>query len=214
MDKPCSKCKVIKPFASFYRHRGNADGLSYTCKACSAAAQREYQINNREKRNAVCKRWKQANKEKMRIYYNERGKLRRLDPKYKEARKLICRKYDLKKEYSITPEEVQALILRQGNKCAICRGDKPTHRRNWCVDHDHETGKVRGLVCSKCNLGLGHFQDSITILYRAIEYLRLHLKNTTTASSPISEDQTRPCEESLPLDLFQASPSGQSNLAS
>ena len=76
----------------------------------------------------------------------------------------------LKRRYGITLEQYEAMLESQNGKCAICKGDCLTGR-NLAVDHDHETGKVRGLLCSKCNQGLGQL-NNIELLQRAIDYLK------------------------------------------
>lgn len=70
--------------------------------------------------------------------------------------------------YGLTPEHYEALLSAQGGRCAIC-GGRPTG--NLHVDHDHNTGKVRGLLCGRCNPALGAFQDSPRILLAAVRYL-------------------------------------------
>jgi hypothetical protein len=72
--------------------------------------------------------------------------------------------------YQLTPQMYQALVTRQNGKCAICEGTNPGGDR-LAVDHDHQTGKVRGLLCHNCNIGLGNFQDSRDALRKAIVYL-------------------------------------------
>lgn len=72
--------------------------------------------------------------------------------------------------YGITPEEYQRIFAAQGGRCAVCRNQPRTIR--FAVDHDHDTGEVRGILCKRCNhdlLGGGH--DDIAVLWRAIEYL-------------------------------------------
>jgi hypothetical protein len=76
------------------------------------------------------------------------------------------RHYHLTRRYGIGAAEVDALIADQRGLCAICRERKPEH-----VDHDHMTGKVRGILCFGCNGGLGQFQDNTEWLAHAIEYL-------------------------------------------
>lgn len=78
------------------------------------------------------------------------------------------RKRDLLRRYGITPEEYQRLVDSQGGVCAICLGSLEPQ---GCVDHDHATGRVRGVLCRECNFGLGHARDSIEILDKAITYL-------------------------------------------
>jgi hypothetical protein len=119
---------------------------------------------------------KPENKAKRALYHKnyygpiqaERRRLRRkLDPdRYWEK--------DLKK-YGITPDQYIQMMFDQNGLCAICEGPE-THLIKGklpllAVDHDHETGKVRGLLCSRCNNGIGHFKDSPTLLQRAASYV-------------------------------------------
>jgi hypothetical protein len=78
----------------------------------------------------------------------------------------------LRREYGLTEEAFQVLVEVQNNKCAICRQDLG-EGMNRCVDHDHVTGRVRGLLCRTCNLGLGYFKDSVQNLQSAQEYLNV-----------------------------------------
>ena len=72
--------------------------------------------------------------------------------------------------YDLTPDEYRQLYLMQHGSCAIC--DEPTvQATGLVVDHNHDSGEVRGLLCQRCNLGLGHFLDDPVKLARAIKYL-------------------------------------------
>lgn len=87
---------------------------------------------------------------------------------------------DLKYKYGITLQEMRKMAEAQDHKCAIC-GQPETENRNGitrhlAVDHDHKTGKVRGLLCSACNTALGKFDDDPVIIARAIAYLAKHAK--------------------------------------
>lgn len=91
----------------------------------------------------------------------------------------IRRGKNLFTNYGITVEQYDALLLRQNYLCAICGTDRPANARGrairaFCVDHDHETGKVRGLLCQGCNRGLGLLKDDLTIVEAALRYLRHH----------------------------------------
>jgi hypothetical protein len=81
------------------------------------------------------------------------------------------RVWDLHKK-GLTVAEYDEIWNRQGQKCGLC-GDATTTGRGWHVDHNHESGKIRGIVCHNCNLGLGHFRDNPDFLRKAIEYLKV-----------------------------------------
>lgn len=72
--------------------------------------------------------------------------------------------------YGITPEEHKALFAQQGERCAICGSAEP-RGKGWHVDHDHVTDRVRGILCHKCNVGLGNFDDDPARLQAAIDYV-------------------------------------------
>jgi hypothetical protein len=84
------------------------------------------------------------------------------------------RDYFLKHKFGITTKDYDRMLIAQNNCCAICKstskGDKRS--KNFHVDHCHATGKIRGLLCSACNKGLGLFTDSQDKLKGAIEYLQ------------------------------------------
>lgn len=83
----------------------------------------------------------------------------------------ICRRdYDWQYKYGISPEQYFELYQQQEGKCKIC-GEELNEDEYLCIDHDKETGEIRGLLCKKCNLGLGHFKDSPDNLRKAAEYL-------------------------------------------
>lgn len=76
--------------------------------------------------------------------------------------------YSLNKKFGLTKEEYQAKEQAQNYVCAICSNKCS---RALAVDHDHSTGKIRGLLCSGCNRGIGYLKDDISILKKAIAYL-------------------------------------------
>ena len=82
------------------------------------------------------------------------------------------REYELKKRYGITAEEYERRVLEQGGRCAICL--EPPTEQGLCVDHRHEDGTVRGLLCVKCNAGIGFFDDDPERLRQAADYLDRH----------------------------------------
>lgn len=82
----------------------------------------------------------------------------------------------LRKLYGVTLEQYDALAAKQNNLCAICGKPQPGYEdgepKLLCVDHDHSTKKIRGLLCYKCNCGIGMLCDNITLLQEAVEYLK------------------------------------------
>lgn len=78
---------------------------------------------------------------------------------------------NLKKKYGMSENDYAEMLDRQGNVCAICGEQDANGQRRLVVDHDHATGKVRGLLCNTCNLGIGYLKDNTSILTSAIEYL-------------------------------------------
>ena len=85
------------------------------------------------------------------------------DPEYNHIRKL-------RKLYNMTPADYDFLLEKQGGVCAIC-GKEPTKKRKLHVDHDHQTGGIRGLLCFRCNFGLTYFSENHLILQNASNYL-------------------------------------------
>lgn len=75
--------------------------------------------------------------------------------------------------HGITTKTWNTMLKNQDYKCKICGTAKPYGNRSvFCVDHCHETGKIRGLLCDECNVGLGKFRDNISFLNKAIIYLK------------------------------------------
>lgn len=83
----------------------------------------------------------------------------------------LAREYDLRVRYGLTLEQYNNMVEAQGGRCAICGTEEPGAGRNHLfIDHCHETGVIRGLLCHHCNVGLGRFKN-VSILQAAINYL-------------------------------------------
>jgi len=98
----------------------------------------------------------------------------RKSPKGKASVSRVARKQN----YGLSDADYQAMKTAQQGVCAICE-KPPTDLQPLSVDHDHENGKLRGLLCNRCNRGLGFLKDDVSLLKRAIVYLKLH-----SSSSP------------------------------
>lgn len=163
--KRCVKCGDVKPFDAFYRMKGMRDGYRNDCTACNLAAKAERHRKNPEPARERVRAWQAANPDKVRAN-DERARL--------SGRKAANnRRSHLKRNYGITPEIYEEMLTAQGGGCAIChrppRDDISLH-----VDHDHETGAVRGLLCFRCNNSLGDLEDDRVLVVSAADYLDRH----------------------------------------
>lgn len=141
--KVCSTCKESLPASSFHRNRVRPDGLHTQCKVCGNAAKQAWRKRNPEHNRESKASW--------------RRKWSRDNPHYSLARQGVA----------VTSEWYHETYREQGGRCAIC--STPADRLH--IDHDHATNEVRGLLCRACNLGLGHFKDSVEALVKAQRYL-------------------------------------------
>lgn len=123
-----------------------------------------------EPNRKAAKKWAAANPERVRE--NKRKWLsENADLAYAKDMK-NKRKHYLNKAYKLTLEEWNDLATKQENRCAICGKHRQEIFRGLMVDHDHKTGKVRGLLCFHCNAGMGNLRDDVQILQKAIAYLQ------------------------------------------
>ena len=127
-------------------------------------AAKEYAKAYRQRRTEINKeyqkRYREKNKKLLAVYKASWYKSKRFD------------------KYGITQELFDNALANQQYSCAICTQKFSDNIRVF-VDHCHETGKVRGLLCFHCNTGLGHFKDNKTLLQKAINYLDEHPFNYT-----------------------------------
>lgn len=90
----------------------------------------------------------------------------------KEDADLYDRERHLMMTYGLSLSDYDELLESQGGCCAICGTKQPTGKGRFHVDHDHDTGNIRGLLCSKCNQALGLLQDNSSIVMKAACYLK------------------------------------------
>ncbi len=125
---------------------------------------REYRAKLRKENPGVPRKWAKDYRNKNKEYYKSYAK------RWNQENKHKIKEYWLKSEYGISLEEYNLLLIAQDNKCAICRSSDPK-KSSFSVDHDHNTGRIRGLLCHNCNVGLGGFRDTPEFLQSAIRYL-------------------------------------------
>jgi hypothetical protein len=158
--KRCKKCGDIKALDEFYRATGTRDGLRGQCKACEIARNQAWYRKNQKRAIAHAKRWQQVNAERVREYQRQ----------YRADHAQLFREGHLRRVFDFTGAQYQALLEAQGGGCAVC-GRAPRAGRSLHVDHNHKTGVIRGLLCFRCNVGIGHFREDTLRMADAIVYL-------------------------------------------
>ncbi len=93
---------------------------------------------------------------------------------YPERNKLQQYQAYLKFTYGLTLDQYKEMLCAQGFRCAICRKSHKVFKKKLAVDHNHRTGKIRGLLCHHCNSALGNFKDHVLYLQSAVKYLDQH----------------------------------------
>lgn len=135
-----------------------------------------YYIKNKETKTRYHVQWRKDNPRYMKEWYKRHKKEELLKANKRNLKnKEDNRKKTLKRKYSLSHENWLEIWKNQSGKCAIC-GEVFNNPSDACVDHNHETGKVRGLLCKKCNLALGLFNDDIKNMMTAVEYLEKEVK--------------------------------------
>lgn len=161
--KKCIRCGEFKPLTDYGWHNIAKGQHRNFCKLCQKEWDREYKTGVGK---PLIEEYREKNKDKMVEY----RKLYKLDPKNKEKMRTHGRNATLR-QFGITQEDYDELFKKQDGKCVICGVEKNGGKQNFCVDHDHTTGKVRGLLCHNCNLSIGLMKDNPDLLRKAAEYL-------------------------------------------
>ena len=138
-------------------------GYTGAQKAKIRAYNRDYLRRYRAENPDYCERQRAASKA-----YTAR---RRLDPALRLRWNAESNERNYRKKYGISRTEKLALLEAQGGVCAVCGNAAPTTFRPWHLDHDHATGKVRGVLCHHCNMAAGGVKDSAEVARRLATYL-------------------------------------------
>jgi hypothetical protein len=153
LSNRCYLCKTVKHLWEFNKDKTRSTGASSACKVCSL-------IKLNEWRNSFSPEDLKARRH---VEYRKR---QQLYPELK--REKGWKEQGIKLKY----EEYVKLLGNQGFKCRICKRSSVGLKKALAPDHDHRTGKIRGLLCTQCNTAIGHFQDSPDLLIEAANYLR------------------------------------------
>ena len=136
------------------------------CKTCDTTKPLSEFGLLRNKPRHICKECRKL--ESKEWYEKNKDRKRELSKKYKHVKK----DKDLQATYGIDLETYRRMLAQQNSRCKICHTHQDELKRAMCVDHDHGTGKVRGLLCDTCNRSLGLLKDNVNTLMRAVKYLK------------------------------------------
>ncbi len=148
-NKVCSICHEMKPRSDYYLRSKAKGWISAKCKKCQLAYYSNW-IKNKPGKHAQYSRAQRV--------------------KNPSKFKAKAHKARLRYLYDISVDQFDSMFRGQNGACAIC-GKQNLNGRRLCIDHDHKTGKVRGLLCSPCNGFLGQIDDDKSAALKAIQYL-------------------------------------------
>lgn len=131
--KRCPRCKRLLSIDKFCKCKTSKDGLHWWCTLCRKKYDERY-------------------------YKSKKGKLVRQKYYQSKKGKAANRKGQLKARYNITPKQYNRMFKKQNECCAVCGKSQLSFKNKLAVDHDHKTGKVRGLLCRRCNLGISYIE--------------------------------------------------------
>ena len=150
--KTCSKCLSTRPSDQFNKRKANKDGLTVWCKPCVST------YNKIRKANYSPERVEQ---------------LKQMERAYRQSKPY--KDYDwsrhIAKKFGISEFQYNEMQIAQKNCCQICSINQKDSKRRFAIDHNHSTGKIRGLLCQTCNQAIGMLKENKDILYSAIKYL-------------------------------------------
>lgn len=140
-----------QPLDNFFNDKGFKSGKMAICKSCKQAKTYAWRAKNPEVYNGRAAEWRKKNPDKQHAT-------------------------EIKRNYGLSLEDYNALLVQQNTKCALCETQHDTSKKRGrlYVDHCHKTGKVRALLCSAHNSMLGYANDNIQTLEKAIEYIKKH----------------------------------------
>ena len=130
----------------FYGDSRVKSGLTAVCKSCIIISSKKWRMNNQERVRKTCLNWYKKNKERV-----------------KDRR--------LRRDYDITIDDYNKMLEEQGGCCKICGAHEDNFKKSLNIDHCHDTGYVRSLLCMDCNTGIGRFKEDVKILAKAIDYI-------------------------------------------
>lgn len=184
-EKSCTTCGVVKPLEEFHRDSKARDGRAPRCKVCANTAGKAFRSANpeivaarksqrrtryaadsgvREDIKAKSREWRTNNPEKVAAQKARAKDAYVNDPERNREHWL--------RTYGLTPETYDELVAAQEGRCAICQDTCARYSSRLPIDHSHDTGQLRGLLCDRCNKILGLLKEDTGLLLASAEYLR------------------------------------------
>lgn len=173
----CNKCELDKNVSEFYKSKRHKLGYIPTCKNCEslrhagkydAEKRKKHYVENKETYLLRSKAYNDKNKDtikkKNKEYYNN-NKLKFLESSWKSKGIINKNSEPFKKA------DFDELFLKANSCCEICKTAEPKHIKGFVVDHCHNTGFARGILCAQCNTALGGFKDNTELLKAAVIYM-------------------------------------------
>jgi hypothetical protein len=151
-QKVCTKCHQEISILNFYRDSRRSDGRCSCCRSCILKQNKEWAKRNPEKVAQYHRTWRKT---------------------HPETVNRLTRRGTIKRSCGLTVEQFEHKLESQSGRCLICGSlEYSSGKSSLCVDHDHKTKLFRGLICDRCNRGLGLLGDSEVLLLRALRYLQ------------------------------------------
>lgn len=177
--KRCFSCKKYKELSEFHVNNSKKDGFNTYCKSCAsekAAIQyKKFSTKIKKRVRNYRKKFPEKKKEQDKQYYiNNMEKIKKYKREWTDKSYKRLRNSRLKKSYGIDLEIYNQMFKNQKGLCAICNDPRSKQKYDFSVDHQHSTGKIRELLCSNCNTGIGLFKEDVELLQKVIIYLNKH----------------------------------------
>lgn len=210
LTKKCQICKKEKQIAQFWR-RSSAGGIDAYCTDCRKERNRQWREKRKTGETKpekcpyriICKSCKKLRNRtsfhnkidgkygkdyycKKCRYKKEKESVKRTSRQNSTKNRFLNWKCSIKLLYKLTPEEYFEVLKKQGGGCGICASQVNIlnpKKMFLAIDHCHKTGKIRGILCDRCNMLIGSVKDSTAILEKSIEYLRM------AAAYPLGDDE-------------------------
>jgi Recombination endonuclease VII len=155
--KKCNKCNLTKSETEFHKQKDKGDGLFYCCKQCRTKYDHKHHQSKSDYYKNVVKNFLVKNKDYNKTYWIN----------YKRP------------VHGINKDKYLEMFEQQKGVCAVCGYPETSKTKSGkikrlAVDHCHATGKVRGLLCHRCNISIGMLREDVELLYKVINYIKLH----------------------------------------